>query len=104
MNILVLTVLPIVIAFVINRLIGNFIGAFFQGAGSYLISYYILKQIIETEINSIDFIVSGGIIVLALSAYSRTQDDQEGPSPIRAQIQGVGFYAFITAIGIAIFG
>lgn len=103
MTIFLLSALPIVFVFIVNRFLGSFIGSFLQGAGSYTLSYIVVRQLIEAEINSIDFIASGAILAIVLSVYSKTQDDNAGPSAIRAEIQGVGVYAALAALLLAIF-
>ena len=101
-TIIILTVLCVILLFLLNSIgVGVLIPPAILGPGS----FYLAKEIVESYIHNIEdsasVILSGLCVLIIFGAYARTQDDSEGPSEIRSQIQGIGVYTFIASILLA---
>lgn len=98
---LTLLLFTTVIAFVLNRILGSILPIFIQGSVSFLSAYSISNFSEDTTVtNGWQVVLSGIAFALFSDRYSRKVglDDRQ----IRVEIQGLGFYALITAIIIAI--
>jgi hypothetical protein len=103
MNYLFLLLIPIGMVFIINRFFGDFLGARFQGIVSYLTGYTAVRFLgFGEDISGVQLISTGVALALIMDFYSRIEDSKEGPSALRAEIQGVGVWMAITAVILAI--
>ena len=98
---LTLLLLTTGIAFILNRTLGSILPILIQGSVSFLTAYWITNFSEDTTVtNGWQVLLSGTAFAVFSDRYSRMVglDDHQ----IRLEIQGVGVYAFITAIIIAI--
>jgi hypothetical protein len=98
---LTILLLTIGIAFILNRILGSILPIFIQGSVSFLSAYSISNLSEDTTVtNGWQVVLSGIVFALFSDRYSRMVglDDRQ----IRVEIQGLGFYALITSIIIAI--
>ena len=101
-TIAMLTVICVILLFILNSIgVGVIIPPTILGPGSFYLSKVIVDSYIHTIVDSTSIVLSGLCVLIIFGVYARTQDDSEGPSEIRSQIQGIGIYAFIASIILA---
>jgi hypothetical protein len=103
MNYIILLIAPIIVAFLLNRFMGGFLSIMLQGILSYFSGYTLVKFFgFGDTLSGLQLIITGVALAFVFNYYSRTQDESEGPSVLRAEIQGVGVWMAVTAVILAI--
>jgi hypothetical protein len=102
-HVILLTLLSVAIPFILNFTgIGTILPSIVKGAGGYYLSYYLIEKYFSPVESAWPLILSGLFTGLIFHMYSRTQDDSTGPSALRAEMQGVGFYALTMSVILAL--
>lgn len=103
LTIIAITILTVLLLFITNAIrIASIIPGFILGGGGYFIAAKIIETYISEIEGKLEYIFSGFLVLLILGLYSRTQDSlNTGPSALRAEIQGLGVYAFLVSLLLA---